>query len=270
MGFDKFISILLFIICCQSLVVDYDYDKGIRPFSYQTFGGYSMDYNDATSYINFDLTLKHSLSDKNVFVELIVIPNSNMNDIGFKKSGYLHLCCNVDLFGMYGCNEDNIDTLIIPKQLNGLYRHKIIFNQSELTIFKRIVPIKVTGIYVFALATCDSNLRSYSITNEDIITFNGTVNWIGIAPNQHNINDINCDVFSECNDEFVNCRKAVVNFENGDFCAEHSWYEYVSCVSSACCVEGNECDYLKSNEQYCSSSECIPSIDKKNKDMVTY
>lgn len=113
----------------------------MHPFSYQTFSGVAMySEKDAPSksspgnghsYIQFDLTLERSIADRDAFIELIVIPDININDIGIKKSGNLHLCCNIDLFGQYGCSEEKIGQLIIPKNIRGLTREKINFEDGQ-------------------------------------------------------------------------------------------------------------------------------------------
>eukprot|EP01083_Nonionella_stella_P051391 136423_1 len=187
MCIDKFIPITLFAICCQSLVVDYHYDEGIRPFSYQTFSSYSMDYNNGNSYIDFDLQLERDNTQGGpVFIELIVIPDININDIGIKEGGNLHLCCNPELFEKYGCSEKTIGELIIPKSITRLYREQIPM-EGALYHFKTNVSVEVTGIHVFALATCDSHLQLASGA-ETLITFNGTANWVGIKHTNSTIN----------------------------------------------------------------------------------
>ena len=121
----------------------------MKPFSYQTFSGVAMySEKDAPSssspgnghsYIDFDLKIERSIADSDAFIELIVIPDININDIGVKKSGNLHLCCNVDLFGQYGCDEDHIGELIIPKKIKGLFRKQIPFESSVSQIqFKQV------------------------------------------------------------------------------------------------------------------------------------
>eukprot|EP01084_Bolivina_argentea_P314871 545419_1 len=185
MCIDKCIPITLFVICCQSLVVDYHYDEGIRPFSYQTFSSYSMDYNNGNSYIDFDLQLERDNTQGGpVFIELIVIPDININDIGIKEGGNLHLCCNPELLAKYGWSENTIGELIIPKPITGLSREHIPM-EGALYHFKTNVSVEVTGIHVFALATCDSHLSA-----ETLITFNGTANWVGIKHTNSTINII--------------------------------------------------------------------------------
>ncbi len=78
------------------------------------------------SYIDFDLQLERdNTQGAPVFIELIVIPDININDIGVKEGGNLHLCCNPELFEKYGCSEKTIGELITPKPITGLYREKI-------------------------------------------------------------------------------------------------------------------------------------------------
>ena len=107
----------------------------MKPFSYQTFSGVAMyaakdspsksKPGNGKSYIDFDLVLERDIVEQDAFIELIVIPDININDIGIKKNGNLHLCCNLELFGEYGCSEEHLGELIIPKQIKGLYRQKI-------------------------------------------------------------------------------------------------------------------------------------------------
>eukprot|EP01084_Bolivina_argentea_P093556 168255_1 len=128
------LSLITLFISSQSLIVTHNFDAGMEPFSYQTFSGVAMySAKDAPSrsspgngkaYIDFDLEFTRDNNDEDAFIELIVIPDININDIGLKQNGNLHLCCNVDLFDKYGCNEENIGTLIIPKTIEGLYRKK--------------------------------------------------------------------------------------------------------------------------------------------------
>jgi len=181
--------LLLIISLCSSLIVKHDFDAGMKPFSYQTFSGVAMySEKDAPSksspgnghsYIEFDLTLRRNIADRDAFIELIVIPDININDIGIKKNGNLHLCCNIDLFGQYGCSEDTIGQLIIPKKIRGLTRKTINFENGEseyhLKDFK--AAVSVTAIHVFALSSCDSNLQ-LSENKEVIITFHGSTKWM--------------------------------------------------------------------------------------------
>lgn len=47
------------------------------------------------------MTLHRDIVDRDAFLELIVIPDVNIDDIGYKEDGELHLCCNVHLIGRY-------------------------------------------------------------------------------------------------------------------------------------------------------------------------
>ena len=92
---------------------------------------------DGESYIDFDLFIRRDIAVRDAFVELIVIPDVNIDDFGFidefgYKEGSLdgngythHLCCNVHLIGQYDCNEEHLGQLLIPKDIKGLYRQKI-------------------------------------------------------------------------------------------------------------------------------------------------
>eukprot|EP00484_Ammonia_sp_Unknown_P025635 CAMPEP_0197031360 /NCGR_PEP_ID=MMETSP1384-20130603/10389_1 /TAXON_ID=29189 /ORGANISM="Ammonia sp." /LENGTH=556 /DNA_ID=CAMNT_0042460877 /DNA_START=34 /DNA_END=1704 /DNA_ORIENTATION=- len=182
------LAITALTVPCRALIVKHNFDAGMKPFSYQTFSGVAMySEKDAPSrskpgnghsYIEFDLELERSKADRDAFLELIVIPDININDIGVKKNGNLHLCCNVDLLNQYGCTEDHIGELIIPKNIRGLYREKIALEGgSALKRVKTKAPVQVTAIHVFALSSCDSNLQ-ISETEESIITFSGTTRWM--------------------------------------------------------------------------------------------
>jgi len=130
------------------------------------------------SYIDFDLTLRRDIVDRDAFLELIVIPDVNIDDIGYKEDGELHLCCNVDLIGRYDCNEDSLGQLMIPKDIKGLFRQKIPFEDGPEYHLKTTVPVKVTAIHVFALSSCDSNLANVNGANSVTVTFEGRTLWM--------------------------------------------------------------------------------------------
>merc|ERR1719384_1679900 len=122
----------------------------MKPFSYQTFSGVAMyaesdapsrsGPGNGKSYIDFDLTLRRDIVDRDAFLELIVIPDVNIDDIGYKEDGELQLCCNVDLIGRYDCNEDSLGQLMIPKDIKGLFRQKIPFEDGADYHLKTTVP----------------------------------------------------------------------------------------------------------------------------------
>ena len=144
------------------------------PFSYRTFDQYTLNVGQS---INFSLTFERTYPIDDVFIEFILTPDTNINDIGIKKNGYLYLCCNTELFGQYGCCEDTFGELIIPHNTRGLVRSKILFEAGiNATDFEYTPPISVDGSYIFAVATCDPNLE-INYDNEEVITFYGTVDY---------------------------------------------------------------------------------------------
>eukprot|EP01083_Nonionella_stella_P080657 221726_1 len=174
-------------LSCNALIVKHNFDAGMKPFSYQTFSGVAMysakespsrsSPGNGQSYIDFDLTVVRDIVDRDAFIELIVIPDININDIGIKKNGNLHLCCNIELFGEYGCDESHVGELIIPKAIRGLYRQKVPLDGGASYHLKARANVQVTAIHVFALSSCDSNLE-VSDSEEVSITFSGTTRWM--------------------------------------------------------------------------------------------
>jgi len=186
-------SVLVRAVCiplCLGLKVTHNFDAGMKPFSYQTFSGVAMfspsdapatsSPGNGRSYIEFDLDIERDFVDKAAFIEVIVIPDINIDDIGFKdqKSGALHLCCSYELVGEHGCTDDTLGTLIIPKHIKGLYRKQIHFEEEQSVVhFKERAPVSVTAIHVFALSSCDADLE-LSEGRDTSITFSGHSVWM--------------------------------------------------------------------------------------------
>jgi len=129
------------------------------------------------SYIDFDLYIRRDIVERDAFLELIVIPDVNIEDIGYKEGGELHLCCNVELIGQRDCTEDRLGQLMIPKDIKGLHRQKIPLEGAEFHLETK-VPVKVTAIHVFALASCDPALSGVSGGRSVTITFEGRTLWM--------------------------------------------------------------------------------------------
>jgi len=173
---------------CHGLVIHHHFDAGMAPFSYQTFSGVAMySAKDAPSrsgpgngksYIDFDLYFERDTTERDAFVELIVIPDVNIDDIGFKEGGELHLCCNAELIGQYDCDEGKVGQLMIPKDIKGLHREKVPLEGASEYHLETRVPVQVTAIHVFALSSCDSNLAGTGGAASVSVTFWGRSLWM--------------------------------------------------------------------------------------------
>ncbi|ETO30755.1 hypothetical protein RFI_06363 [Reticulomyxa filosa] len=97
-------------------------------------------------------------------IELIVIPDSNMGDIGVEFKNELHICCNLQMVTAKKCDQEDLDRLILKKDVPGLYRYEIAFEKGE----KDTNEIQVTGIHVFAMASCRNGLGVVRFEGESV------------------------------------------------------------------------------------------------------
>lgn len=104
-------------------------------------------------------------------IELIVIPDTNIDDIGVNVGGELHICCTDDLIAEQVCNEAFKDKLIIKDNIEGISREDIVFDENEGT--KKVsfrTDVEITKIHVFAMASCKNGLGT--------VTFEGSSIWM--------------------------------------------------------------------------------------------
>ena len=177
-----YLNIWIYIHISFGLIVKHDFIAGVKPLSYQTFSGVAMySTKDAPSrgypgngesYVLFDLTIKRENSDIKGEIELIVIPDTNINDIGLHDdNGGLRLCCDNTLIESGKCSNDELNSLIIQKDIKGKWIKKIIFNEGQKiqNIHEKMV-VKTTAIHVFAMASCQQDSGDF--------TFKGTSTWM--------------------------------------------------------------------------------------------
>ena len=141
MKYCNFILINVLVSLSFGLVVNYNFTSGVKPFSYQTFSGVAMyskqdissNIENSESYILLDLEISRNTYDLDGEIELIIIPDTNINDIGIRNEyDYLHLCCTQTMIYKNNCKPDEIDSLMINKDIKGILNS---FAQICLCIF---------------------------------------------------------------------------------------------------------------------------------------
>lgn len=174
------VCLLIYIInLCNSLIVKHDFTSGVKPYSYQTFSGVAMfapkdapskeSPGNGDSYVLFDLIVTREKSEDIGEVQLIVIPDTNINDIGLHYDNELHLCCNEELIEENKCKQEELNTLIISKNVKGSWIYHIKFNQNEkIKKIKQKMLVKTTAIHVFAMASCQDNSGDFKFNGQSI------------------------------------------------------------------------------------------------------
>lgn len=79
--------------------------------------------------IAFDLHVYRGYSEQSAAIQLIIIPDINIDDIGIKRDGQLHLCCTQELIDSHDCTT--IGKLIVNKDIPGMHTKEIQFEESQ-------------------------------------------------------------------------------------------------------------------------------------------
>mmetsp|Transcript_31346 Transcript_31346/g.50808 ORF Transcript_31346/g.50808 Transcript_31346/m.50808 type:complete len:251 (+) Transcript_31346:3-755(+) len=167
-----FILTLLIATLAESFY--FSFGSEVPPFSYQTMTGGVLSEG---SVVKFDITFERYVdtTHDNLFIEAILTPDTNISHIGYIEGHNLHLCCNVETYGMYGCNAAAWGTLIIPDPRPGLFRQKVFFNDSRISNFIFETPVSEDGVYAFAVATCNPYLQLVDGAANSITTVRGHI-----------------------------------------------------------------------------------------------
>lgn len=153
----------------------------MAPYSYQTFTGVAMYSPDdapadskpgeGKSFVKFDLQLLRSKTTSPASLELIVLPDTNIEDIGVRYNGDFRICCDDDLISAHKCKASDKNKLIVKDGITGLQTFDINFDSEQDSVaFDHTFDITTTAIHVFGLASCTNDLGD--------ITFTGTSVWM--------------------------------------------------------------------------------------------
>ncbi|ETO03927.1 hypothetical protein RFI_33475, partial [Reticulomyxa filosa] len=82
-------------------------------------------------FITYKVDVHREQSAQPSSVELVVVPDSNIDDIGIEYKDELHICCTQQLVEAGKCNKEDLDRLILKKDVSGLYRYDITFDQDS-------------------------------------------------------------------------------------------------------------------------------------------
>jgi len=134
----------------------------------------SNDPGNGKSQIKADLTFTRDRAKMKAVVELLVIPDKDMEGVGAWVDNTNYFCCTRDIFKRAeGCREENqLDKLIITPQLlrKGFDKdsyHMVEFAAEEKTkTVTWVHDVKKTGLNIFVVAVCDPYLGSVSLSGE--------------------------------------------------------------------------------------------------------
>ena len=110
-------------------------------YSYQTFTGVAMySPKDAPehskpgnghSYVKFDLDISRTETTSPATLELILMPDTNINDVGTHYNNEFRICCDDELISAGKCDASTKNRLIVNKKIKGLQRFDINFESGE-------------------------------------------------------------------------------------------------------------------------------------------
>ena len=110
-------------------------------YSYQTFTGVAM-YSpkdapehskpgNGKSFIKFDLDLDRTETTSPATLELIIMPDTNINDVGTHYNNEFRICCDDELISAGKCDANLKNKLIVNKKIKGLQRFDINFESEQ-------------------------------------------------------------------------------------------------------------------------------------------
>ena len=134
-------------------------------YSYQTFTGVAM-YSpkdapehskpgNGKSYIKFDLDLTRSATTSPATLELIIMPDTNINDVGTHYNNEFRICCDDELISAGKCEANTKNRLIVNKKIKGLQRYDINFESEQDTFsLQQVCFLFLLFLSCFCLYIC--------------------------------------------------------------------------------------------------------------------
>ncbi|ETO20497.1 hypothetical protein RFI_16720, partial [Reticulomyxa filosa] len=104
-------------------------------------------------------------------LEFLVIPDSDVDNIGIIYQNNLYVCCTRELVTSRQCEKEDIDRLILRKDIPGIYRYEVNFKKDQKNASIELTnEVQISAIHVFALVSCQGYMG--------YVTFEGDSVWM--------------------------------------------------------------------------------------------